>query len=103
MVSLVTSSDSNPFKAGAECHPAMVDPKDAENVKVPLIVLASKDEPADAVKQFEETLKVPKHVEVFSDQIHGWMAARSDLEDNRVKEEYARGYKAVLTFFQKHL
>lgn len=40
-----------------------------------------------------------QHVETFSDQIHGWMGARADLDDARVKEEYERGYKTVLSFF----
>ncbi|KAK5662923.1 hypothetical protein OQA88_6335 [Cercophora sp. LCS_1] len=102
VVSLVTSGESNPFAIGAECHPAMVDPKEAESIKVPLILLASGEEPDDKVKAFEENLKVPKHVETFKDQIHGWMAARSDLSDARVKDEYIRGYKTVLDFFAKN-
>lgn len=102
-MSLVVSNDDNAFKAGAEIHPAMVDPQDAEGIKVPLIMLASQDEDADTVAKFEQALQVPKHVETFKDQIHGWMAARADLEDARVKEEYARGYKTVLEFFAKHL
>lgn len=80
----------------------MVEPKDAEGIKVPLILLASKEEPDDKVKQFEATLKGAKHVETFKDQIHGWMAARADLADERVKEEYTRGYKTVLEFFGKN-
>lgn len=103
VVSLVLSGDSNPFKVGGSVHPAMVDPKDAEGIKVPLILLASKEEPDDAVAKFSETLKVDKHVETFKDQIHGWMAARADLEDARVKEEYTRGYKTVVEFFARHL
>ncbi|EAQ89801.1 hypothetical protein CHGG_06420 [Chaetomium globosum CBS 148.51] len=104
IVSLVTSSASNPFSAAAECHPAMVDPKEAESIKVPLILLASGEEPADKVQQFEANLKgaAAKHVETFQDQIHGWMAARADLSNDRVKEEYARGYKTVLDFFGKN-
>lgn len=62
-------------------------------------MLASKDESAEDVKKFEAALTGPKHVEIFDDQIHGWMAARSDLSDSRVKEEYTRAYKTVLTFF----
>ena len=80
----------------------MVDPKDAEGVKVPLALLASKEEPDDKVAEFERTLQGPKHVETFKDQIHGWMAARSDLSDARVKEEYVRGYKTLLQFFGKN-
>ncbi len=64
-----------------------------------MIMLASKDEPADKVKEFEDNLTVPKHVEIFDDQVHGWLAARGDLKDARVKEEYIRGYKTILTFF----
>lgn len=81
----------------------MVDPADAKGINVPIALLASGDEPAEDVKKFEDTLKVPKHVEIFKDQIHGWMAARSDLSNDRVKEEYERGYKTLLSFFGQHL
>ncbi|TGJ80554.1 hypothetical protein E0Z10_g8210 [Xylaria hypoxylon] len=103
VVSLGTSSPENPFKVGVEVHPAMVDPKDAENIKVPLALLASKDEDPEDVKKFEANLTSAKYVETFPDQIHGWMAARSDLEDERVKSEYKRGYQAVLKFLSEHL
>ncbi|KAJ2897541.1 hypothetical protein MKZ38_004613 [Zalerion maritima] len=102
VVSVTVSAGDNPFKIAAECHPAMVDPADAEGIKVPLCMLASKDEDPEAVSKFESNLSVTKHVETFGDQIHGWMAARSDLEDPRVKEEYVRGYKTVLEFFGKN-
>jgi dienelactone hydrolase len=100
---LTTSADDNPFKVGIQCHPAMVDPSEAESVKVPLMMLASKDEPVDDVKKFEANLKGPKHVEIFDDQIHGWMAARSDLSKPRVRDEYKRGYETVLKFLAQHL
>ncbi|KAI1077519.1 hypothetical protein F5B20DRAFT_551560 [Whalleya microplaca] len=103
VVSLVTSSPSNPFKAGVECHPAMVESGDASKIAVPLALLASKDEPADEVAKFEQNLRGPKHVETFADQIHGWMAARSDLEDERVRAEYKRGYEVVLKFLGQHV
>ncbi|CZR51727.1 probable hydrolase related to dienelactone hydrolase [Phialocephala subalpina] len=103
IVSLTTSTSSTPFKAAAECHPAMVDPSEAENIKIPLCMLASKDEPKEDVEKFEKNLKGEKHVEIFGDQIHGWMAARSDLDDARVKSEYERGYKTLLEFFGKYL
>jgi dienelactone hydrolase len=100
VASLIGATDL--FKAVATCHPAMIEPKDAENVKVPMIMLPSMEEDADAVDKFEKTLKVPHHVETFSDQVHGWMAARADLEDDRVREEYVRGYKLLLKFFGEH-
>lgn len=100
VISLTASSSENPFKVAAECHPAMVDAADAKNISIPLAMLASKDEPADDVAKFEAALtRAPKHVETFGDQVHGWMAARADLSDKRVQEEYTRGYKTVLTFF----
>lgn len=80
----------------------MVDAADAEKIKIPITMLASKDEPAEDVKKFEAALTGPKHVEIFDDQIHGWMAARADLSDKRVQEEYTRGYQTVLTFFANH-
>jgi dienelactone hydrolase len=98
----VTSDESNPFKTAAAIHPAMIDPSVAEKIPVPYILLASGEEPADTVKEFESNLKVPNHVETFGDQVHGWMAARGDLSNPRVKEEYIRGYKTVLGFFAKH-
>jgi dienelactone hydrolase len=103
VVSLVTSSPENIFKAGVECHPAMVAADDAKSIKVPLCMLASKDEDPEDVKKFEENLTVAKHVETFGDQIHGWMAARSNLEDKRVEQEYVRGYETVLKFLSQHI
>jgi len=103
IVSLTTSTDSTPFTAAAECHPAMVVPSDAENIKIPLCMLASGDEDVEDVKKFEANLKGEKYVETFPDQIHGWMAARSDLDDEKVKKEYERGYKTLLDFFHKYL
>ena len=81
----------------------MVDPSEALNIQIPLCMLASKDEPVEDVKKFEANLKGEKHVEVFGDQIHGWMAARADLSDERVKSEYERGYKTLLEFYAKYL
>lgn len=102
VVALSVKADSNPFSVAASAHPAMVDAADADGIKVPMILLASKEEPKEDVKKFEDALKVPKHVEIFPDQIHGWMAARADLSDDRVKQEYERGYKTLLTFFSKN-
>lgn len=103
VAALVASGTSNPFRAAAAAHPAMVDPADADGIAVPFALLASGDEPADKVAEFATRLKVPSRVETFADQVHGWMAARADLTNPRVKEEYARGYKTVLQFFGQHL
>lgn len=102
MVALLAGSDAK-IKAGVSTSPAMVDPADAEKIKVPIMMLASQDEPADAVKQFGEALKVTKQVETFGDQVHGWMSARAELNDEKVKSEYERGYKLAVDFFNAHL
>lgn len=93
---------TNPFSAAAMVHPAMVDAADAAGIRVPLALLASMEESADEVQRFEDALAGPKHVEMFGDQIHGWMGARGDLSDARVRDEYARGYKTLLAFFAQH-
>ena len=81
----------------------MVDPEDAKGFTIPVCMLPSGDEDKDAVKGFQENLKVENHVETFGDQVHGWMAARGNLEDEKVKGEYERGYTVLLDFFHKHL
>lgn len=60
-------------------HPAMVSADDAKGIKIPICMLASRDEPVEDISKFQETLKsagVTNHVETFKDQVHGWMAAR---------------------------
>lgn len=91
------------FSVGASVHPAMVDAADAAGIKVPFVLLASGDEPAEDVNKFEKALNVEKLVKTFPTQIHGWMAARADLSDDNVKKEYERGYKDLLGFFGKNL
>lgn len=80
----------------------MLDAGDAAKVTIPMCVLGSEEEKAEDLDAFGNALKVEKHIERFDDQLHGWMSARADLEDERVKKEYERGYKTVLDFFRKH-
>lgn len=101
VVELVTAGEENPFSVAAVAHPAMVDPAIASSITVPYILLASKEEPEETIAEFKAKLTVPNHVETFSDQVHGWMAARANLADPRVKAEYARGYQTVLRFFSQ--
>lgn len=102
MASLIAGKDTK-FKAAVQTSPAMVDPADAEKVKIPMMMLASKEEPAEDVKKYEDSLKVTKHVETFGDQLHGFMSARGDLKDAKVKSEYERGYKLALQFFHDNI
>lgn len=98
VITICSGADS-PFKAVAQAHPAMIDPADAKKVTVPTLLLPSQDEDRKDVEAFVANLNVPNHVETFNDQIHGWMAARADLEDPNVAEKYRKGYQAVLEFF----
>ncbi|KAG9666328.1 alpha/beta-hydrolase, partial [Aureobasidium melanogenum] len=94
--------DGTPFKAAAEVHPSMIDPNDAPGIKIPIAILTSGDENTDDVKNFVDALKVPHYSETFADQVHGWMAARGDLVNERSREEYERGYATLLKFFAEH-
>lgn len=102
MVSLASGAET-PFKAAAQTSPAMVDPKDAEKISIPMCMLASKDESADDVARYESSLKGVRHVETYPTQLHGFMSARADLKDTEMRKEYERGYKTVLTFFHENL
>lgn len=77
----------------------MMDPEDAKKVRVPTLLLPSQDEDPKDVEAFVTNLSVPNQVETFSDQIHGWMAARADLGNPNVAEKYRKGYQTVLGFF----
>jgi dienelactone hydrolase len=99
----LTSFENTPFKVAAACHPAMVTADDAPGITIPYVMLPSKDESREDIEKWEKGLKVPHLVEWFTSQIHGWMTARGDLEDEEVKKEYERGYKTLLDFFHKHM
>lgn len=87
-----------------QAHPGLIDPSEAAEIDIPVCMLPSMDENADEVAKYDANLtKAPKHVEVFPDQIHGWMSARADLSDQRVKEEYQRAYGIAGGWFKKYL
>ncbi|KAI2775265.1 alpha/beta-hydrolase [Daldinia loculata] len=102
MASILAGHGRVPFKVAVQTSPGMIDAGDAANVKIPTMVLASGDEDVEDVRRYEENLKVPKHVEIFKDQTHGFMSARANLKDGRVRAEYERGYKLALGFFHDH-
>ncbi|KAH8431651.1 dienelactone hydrolase family protein [Aspergillus melleus] len=99
---LATGQENKTFKAAVQCHPAMLAPDDAKSVNVPMALLASKDEDPSDVTAFGDNLSKPHYVETFTSQIHGWMAARSDLENDEVRKEYERGYRTALDFLHQH-
>lgn len=71
-----------------------MDPAEASALTIPHIVLASKDEPADAVAVYTDIIaKNGKGglVEMYNTMWHGWMGARADLEAVESRAEYTRG------------
>ena len=82
---------------------SVMDPEDAAKITIPACVLASQEEGPDMVDSWAAKLKVENYTEQFADQKHGWMSARADLEDEKVKGEYERGYRIFLEFFAKYL
>jgi len=102
VVSLITGEGSL-FRAGGQAHPGLFDTKDAEKITVPTLVIASGEEDAEEVKNWSEALKVEKSVQTWEEQIHGFMSARGNLEDEKCREAYEKGYKTFLEWFAKHL
>ncbi|KAI1302636.1 Alpha/Beta hydrolase protein [Xylaria venustula] len=103
MASLLGGDEPGLFKVAVQTSPARIDVAEASRVKIPTMVLASNGETVEDVKGYEENLTVPKYVERFDDQVHGFMSARGDLKDEKVKAAYERGYQLALKFFDEHL
>ncbi|KAI0202770.1 Alpha/Beta hydrolase protein [Astrocystis sublimbata] len=103
MASIVGGDEPGLFKAAVQTSPARIDVEEGARVKIPTMLLASKGETAEEVEQYGNSLTVPKYVERFEDQLHGWMSARADLRQDRVKAEYERAYALALKFFHEHL
>lgn len=79
-----------------------MDAADAEKITIPTCMLPSKGESVEDVEKWEGALKVEKFVKRF-DQIHGWMSAKGNLEDEKCREAYETGYRIFLQWFAKHL
>jgi len=102
-IAALVSGPGTIFRAAAQCHPSLLDPADADNVTVPMMVLPSGDEDVETVKEFEGRLKFGKYVETFGTMVHGWMASKADFEDKKAYTEYLRGYELLSGFYAKHL
>lgn len=81
----------------------MVDPADAPEIVIPILSLPSKDEDKEAVSKWQNGLKVKNQVEWFNDQVHGFLAARGDLEQESVKKAYEQGYSILSKWFSDNL
>ena len=74
----------------------------------PHLLLASPEEPADIVAHYKDVLAKSEkargsEVETYPTMFHGWMGARSKLDDAENLKEFQRGYEQVATFFSRFL
>ncbi|OOF94071.1 hypothetical protein ASPCADRAFT_397762 [Aspergillus carbonarius ITEM 5010] len=93
-VTVQISGPNSPFLASGQVHPGLMDVEEARKLAIPHIVLASKDEPVDAVKAYSEVIAsngIGGHVETYPTMWHGWMGARANLTGEESLAEYKRG------------
>lgn len=81
----------------------MVDANDASEITIPIAMLPSKDEPKEDVEKWQQNIKTKNVVEWWPNQVHGFMAARGDLNDPAVKSDYEKAYQLLLNFFHEHM
>ncbi|KAI5816566.1 dienelactone hydrolase [Pyronema omphalodes] len=107
IVTLLSAGDE--FVAGAQIHPAMLDPTDAEKLKIPNFCLATKDEDAAATEKFKENvekneaIKDKSKILRWDGTFHGFMAARANLKDKENLEYYQKGYKTLVHWLKEVL
>jgi len=99
VVSLVTKAPSL-FVSAATAHPAFPLPGKAEDVSCPILLLPTSGEKKEVVDEWVKGLKVRHKVRRFDDQVHGFMAAKGDLNDPHVADGYFAGYLLCLQWFR---
>ncbi|WBW71171.1 dienelactone hydrolase family [Schizosaccharomyces osmophilus] len=102
---VVTYPNTSEFVGIACPHPSFPDPADANNVHVPVLFLASKDEDANVISAWEEEFKKnPAHKQsafhTYHDMHHGFMATVADLSNDNNRKCFYEGYDKIGTFFQ---
>ncbi|KAI0344107.1 hypothetical protein BDW22DRAFT_1355401 [Trametopsis cervina] len=95
---------NTPFSAISIIHPAMLSADDAPDLRVPLGLYPSNDEPKDEAKKIVDILaKKPfaaKNDYVHFDSFHGFAAARANLDDPDNKAKYEELYRTLIKFTQ---
>ncbi|KAL1952263.1 hypothetical protein VTO73DRAFT_1412 [Trametes versicolor] len=102
---LAGSQEGTPFDAVSAIHPAMLSHGDANDLKVPLGLYPSNDEPVDESKQILEIISKKPIAEKSDyklyDSFHGFAAARANLDDPENKKHYEDLYGRLIGFFSK--
>lgn len=79
------------LRATAQGHPSFLAVEDVKSLRVPHLILASKDENADDVRACDEAKKSSGSATfTYPTMHHGWMGARANLEDNENKEQFLK-------------
>ncbi|KAI9059667.1 hypothetical protein FKP32DRAFT_1579652 [Trametes sanguinea] len=105
-VAILAGADpATPFDAVAACHPAMLSHGDVTELKVPLGLYPSKDEPVEEMKQILEIVSKKSfasqndHKFYSSYAPHGFGGARADLQDPQGRKDYEDLYARLISFF----
>ncbi|BFZ61657.1 hypothetical protein YB2330_002730 [Saitoella coloradoensis] len=94
------------FGGIALVHPSLLEDSDADNVKCPVALLASKEETIEKCAGFWEKLEKKEFAEKnmykrYDDVAHGFAAARSDWSEGKVEGERARDvYQTMSEWFK---
>jgi len=82
------------INASAQVHPGLLTKDDAPGLKVPHLVLASKGENVNDVKEFDEAEKpAGSETHTYANMHHGWAGARANLKDEENAKEFKRAYE----------
>ena len=71
----LASGDGTAFQVSAQVHPGRLDVEDIKKIKIPHMILASKDEDAEEVAKCKEVLEgntLSGIVETYPEMNHGW-------------------------------
>jgi len=102
---LAGSAPSTALDAVSATHPAMLSAADVNELRVPLGLYPSNDEPQDEYKKIVEIVsKKPfadKNDDKFYDTFHGFAAARADLTDPKQQKDFQDLYARLVGFFGK--
>ncbi|KAF9975769.1 hypothetical protein BGZ73_000440 [Actinomortierella ambigua] len=106
MAAKVASEADTPFCAWGGPHPSFISGETVKNVKIPGILLPSKDEKdqdmIDAINELNSKNLAIKSVQHrFDNMFHGWTGGRGDWSDPEQKKEGERAMDLIADYFAK--
>jgi len=96
------------LKGVAALHPALVDPKDAEALKVPIAMFPSKDEDKEVLtKQWKivesKEFASKSAYRYYGEMIHGFAGSRADLSNPDNARDFGDVYSRLGAFYKMNL